>query len=59
VETRAETIQILSQIQTEINKAIGESQAQVAQSQNELNATKLEAAEPLHRTFQELESVRN
>ena len=40
METRAETIQILSQIQTEINKAIGESQAQVAQSQNELNATK-------------------
>ena len=46
-KTRAEAIQVLNQVQTEANRAIGESHTQVAQSQRELNATRVEATEAL------------
>ena len=58
-ETRAEAIQVLNQVQTEANRAIDDSHTQVAQSQTELIATRVEATEALNRASLELESIRN
>ena len=55
-EARAETLHIVGQ--SEANRVIGESQIQVAQSQSELNATRVEATEALNRASQELEAVK-
>ena len=48
----------MGQVQSEANRVIGESQIQVAQSQSELNATRVEATEALNRASQELDAVK-
>ena len=57
-EARAKAIQAVGQVQSEANRVIGESQIQVAQSQNEFNATRVEGTDALARASQELEMVK-
>ena len=57
-EARAETLHVVGQVQSEANRVIGESQIQVAQSQSELNATRVEATEALNRVSEYPKNLR-